>query len=134
MKLNTARLAFGSLVAFGLIALSTPAMAHHSFEAEYDGSKTVTLTGTVTKVDWVNPHAYIFATIKDESGATKEIRFELGPPYALMRGGWKRDTVKIGDKITVENAALAKNPANSWAGALPTTFLVLTDGSKLPMR
>src|ERR1700722_4336341 len=135
MKLNTARLAFGSLVAFGLIALSTPAMAHHSFEAEYDGSKTVTLTGTVTKVDWVNPHAYIFANIKDESGATKEIRFELGPPYALMRGGWKRDTVKIGDKITIEGAALAKDPKNSWAGALPTTFLTPANGGpKLPTR
>lgn len=134
MRLNTARLAFGSLVALGLMALATPAMAHHSFEAEYDGTKIMTFTGIVTKVDWVNPHAYIFANVKDESGATKEIRFELGPPYALMRGGWKRDTVKIGDKITVENAALAKNPANSWAGSMPTTFLVLADGTKLPMR
>ena len=133
MKLNTARLAFGSLVAFGLIALATPAMAHHSFEAEYDGNKTVTLTGTVTKVDWVNPHAYIFITTKDESGADKQLRIELGPPYSLTRQGWKRDTVKIGDKITVENAAPAKDPRNSWAGSLPQTFLVLPTG-KLPMR
>ena len=84
-----------------------------------------------------DPHAYIFATIKDEiRRLPKEIPVRaIGPPYALMRGGWKRDTVKIGDKITVENAALAKNPKpNSWAGALPTTFLVLADGSKLPMR
>ena len=76
------------------------AFAHHSFEAEYDGSKTATLTGIVTKVDWVNPHAYIFINTKDDAGATKEIRFELGPPYALVRGGWKKDTVKIGDRIT----------------------------------
>ena len=112
-----------------------PLLAHHSFEAEYDGSKTTTLTGIVTKVDWVNPHAYIFINTKDESGATKEIRFELGPPYALVRGGWKRDTVKIGDKITVEGAALAKDPRNSWAGALPSTFLFPANGGpKLPTR
>lgn len=123
---------FGMLVAFGLAL--TPAMAHHSFEAEYDGNRTATLTGVVTKVDWVNPHAYIFINMKDESGATKELRIELGPPYALVRGGWKKDTVKIGDTITVEGAALAKNPANSWAGSLPTTFLLRPDGSKLPMR
>jgi Family of unknown function (DUF6152) len=111
------------------------AFAHHSFEAEYDGSKTTTLSGIVTKVDWVNPHAYIFINTKDEAGAVKEIRFELGPPYALVRGGWKRDTVKIGDKVTVEGAALAKDPRNSWAGALPTTFLFpASGGPKLPTR
>jgi hypothetical protein len=122
-----------------LIALTTlavaPALAHHSFEAEYDGSHTTTLSGIVTKVDWVNPHAYIFINTKDDAGAVKEIRFELGPPYALVRGGWKRDTVKIGDKITVEGAALAKDPRNSWAGALPTTFLFpASGGPKLPTR
>jgi Family of unknown function (DUF6152) len=110
------------------------ALAHHSFEAEYDGSKTATLTGIVTKVDWVNPHAYIFINTKDEAGAVKEIRFELGPPYALVRGGWKKDTVKIGDKITLENAATAKDPRNSWVGALPTTFLIPANGAKLPTR
>jgi hypothetical protein len=86
-------------------------------------------------VDWVNPHAYIFINTQDAAGATKEIRFELGPPYALVRGGWKRDTVKIGDKITVEGAALAKDPRNAWAGALPTTFLIPAGSTqKLPTR
>jgi len=115
--------------------LTVPAFAHHSFEAEYDGGKTATLTGIVTKVDCVNPHAYIFINTKDDAGATKEIRFELGPPYALVRGGWKKDTVKIGDKITIEGAALAKDPKNSWVGALPTTFLTTANGGpKLPTR
>jgi len=117
-----------------LLALGMPAMAHHSFEAEYDGSRTVTLTGIVTKVDWVNPHAYIFVTTKDDAGAPKEMRIELGPPYALVRGGWKKDTVKIGDKITVEGAAMAKDPRNNWVGSMPTTFLLLGNGGKLPMR
>ena len=116
-----------------IVVTAALAAAHHSFDAEYDANKTATLTGIVTKVDWVNPHAYIFINTKDEAGATKEIRIELGPPYALVRGGWKRDTVKIGDKITVEGAALAKDGRN-WAGSMPTTQLVLTSGEKLPMR
>jgi hypothetical protein len=117
-----------------ILILASTAFAHHSFEAEYESNKSATVTGIVTKVDWVNPHAYIFFNTKDFGGAQKEIRFELGPPYALVRGGWKKDTVKIGDKITLENAALAKDPSNNWLGALPTTFLVLEDGKKLPTR
>jgi hypothetical protein len=124
---------FSLLLAVGMMTL-TPAMAHHSFEAEYDTNRTANLTGIVTKVDWVNPHAYIFINTKNDAGATKEIRLELGPPYALVRGGWKKDTVKIGDKVTAEGAALAKDPANSRAGSLPTTFMILADGTKLPMR
>jgi hypothetical protein len=128
------RLGSVSMLAFGLALAVAPAVAHHSFEAEYDGNRTATLSGVVTKVDWVNPHAYIFINFKGENGELKDMRLELGPPYALVRGGWKKDTVKIGDKITVEGAALAKDPRNHWAGALPTTFLVLPGGDKLPMR
>jgi Family of unknown function (DUF6152) len=124
-----------SLMGLGLMLLAVkPAAAHHSFEAEYYGDKTTTVTGYVTKVDWVNPHAYIFFNMKDESGATRELRFELGPPYALTRGGWKRDTVKIGDKITIEGAAVAKDPKNAWIGEMQTTRLVLDSGQKLLTR
>jgi hypothetical protein len=107
-----------SLMGLGLLVVAVkPAAAHHSFE-----------------VDWVNPHAYIFFNVKDESGMTKELRFELGPPYALTRGGWKRDTVKIGDKISLEGAAVAKDAKNAWVGAMQTTQLVLASGQKLPTR
>lgn len=124
-----------SVIGLGLMLLAVkPAAAHHSFEAEYDGNRTANLTGFVTKVDWVNPHAYIFFNVKDESGVTRELRFELGPPYALTRGGWKRDTVKIGDKISLEGAAVAKDPKNAWVGAMQTTQLVLASGEKLPTR
>jgi hypothetical protein len=121
----------GSLLALGLM---TPARAHHSFDAEYDGSRLATITGIVTKVDWVNPHAYIFINTKDETGATKSIRAELGPPYSLVRGGWKKDTVKIGDQITIEGAALPKDARNNWVGAILTTQVVTAAGEKLPMR
>ena len=116
------------------LSLAIPAMAHHSFDAEYDGNRIANISGIVTKVDWINPHAYIFINTKDESGAMKSIRVELGPPYALVRGGWKKDTVKIGDTITVEGGALPKDAHLNWLGAVQTTQLVLSSGEKLPMR
>ena len=116
------------------IVIVMPALAHHSFDAEYDGSRTTTITGIVTQVAWQNPHAYIFFNFKDESGATRDMRFELGPPYALVRGGWKKDTVKIGDKITIEGAAMAKDARNHWVGAMQTTSLISYAGEKLPTR
>jgi len=127
-------IATGSLLALAFAALTMkPAVAHHSFDAEYDASKTATLTGFVTKVEWINPHAFISITFKDESGAAKHFTVELGPPYALTRGGWKRDTVKIGDKVTLQDTALAKDGSDR-AGSTQSTFLVLSTGQKLPMR
>ncbi len=117
-----------------LIAAAAPVLAHHSFDAEYWDDKTVTLTGYVTKIDWQNPHAYIYFNTQLPDGSMKEMRFELGPPYALVRGGWKKETVKIGDKITVEGAAVAKDPKNNWVGAMQSTSLITATGQKLPTR
>ncbi|MBZ5575895.1 MAG: hypothetical protein LAP40_04980 [Acidobacteriia bacterium] len=134
MRRNMLGPAVSLLAAFGGMLLSvTPAAAHHSFDAEYDANRTATLTGIVTKVDWTNPHAYIHFTIEDKNGKEQEFAIELGPPYALVRGGWKRDTVKIGDKITVEKAALSKDGSNR-AGATRDTSLLLPSGEKLVMR
>ena len=126
--------AVGPLLAFAMMVLTAPpAAAHHSFDAEYDANRTATLTGIVTKVDWTNPHAYIHFTFEDKNGKEQEFAIELGPPYALVRGGWKRDTVKIGDKITIEKAALSKDGTNR-AGATRDTSLILASGEKLVMR
>jgi len=116
-----------------LLAVAAPALAHHSFDAEYDASKVANISGFVTKVDWQNPHAFVYIDSTDDKGAVKSFRVEMGPPYALVRGGWKKDTVKIGDKVTVEGAALAKDGSNA-AGSMPTTMMVLASGQKLVMR
>jgi hypothetical protein len=110
-----------------------PALAHHSFDAEYDSNKVATIAGFVTKVDWQNPHAFVYIDAAEPSGVVKTFRVEMGPPYALVRGGWKKDTVKIGDKVTVEGAALAKD-GSSAAGSMPTTMMILSTGQKLVMR
>ena len=110
MRLNTIGLITVSSV---LLMTAKPVAAHHSFDAEYDSKKTTTISGYVTKLDWVNPHAFVFIDTKDESGAVKNFKVEMGPPYALVRGGWKRDTVKIGDKVTVQAAALAKDESGA---------------------
>src|ERR1700741_4760920 len=130
MRLSTVCL----FIAFSVMLVAVkPLTAHHSFDAEYDSKKPITVSGIVTKLDWVNPHAFVFIDSKDESGAVKNYKIEMGPPYALVRGGWKRDTVKIGDRVTVEEAALSKD-GSPRAGATQNTKLVLTSGEKLPMR
>jgi len=123
------RLALGLTI----LAAAMPLLAHHSFDAEYDDTKIATLTGIVTKLDWTNPHAFVSISFKDESGATKNFTVEMGPPYALTRGGWKRDTIKIGDKVTLQDTALAKDGSDR-AGSTQNTRLVLANGQKLPMR
>ena len=98
------------LVGAGLLA-SVPAFAHHSFAAEYDRAKPVTLTGSVTKVEWMNPHARFYVDVKDDSGKVTNWEFELGSPNGLMRQGWTRNSLKEGDVVTVEGS-LAKDGSN----------------------
>lgn len=128
----TALRSFVLSVALGLLATAT-LRAHHSFDAEYDSKKPITVTGYVTKLDWINPHAYVYLDVKDDGGQTKNYRIEMGPPYALVRGGWKRDTIKIGDQVTVNGAALAKDGATA-AGSMQTTSMTLATGQKMVMR
>ena len=116
-----------------LFVTSMPATAHHSFAAEYDATKLITITGFVIKLDWVNPHAFLYLDTKDESGVVKSFKIEMGPPYALVRSGWKRDALKIGDRVTVDGAALAKDGSNA-AGSMETTSMILANGQKLGTR
>ena len=103
---------FRSIAAgFSLLALSIPALAHHSFSAEYDAKRPVTVKGVVTKVDWMNPHVYFYVDSEDEKGNVVNWAFEMGPPNGLQRAGWTRNTMKIGDEVVVE-ASLAKDGSN----------------------
>ena len=107
MRLNS----FTLLAVVGAALAAAPVMAHHSFAAEYDSKKPVKITGTITKIDWMNPHVYFFMDVEDESGKVTNWGFEMGPPNLLQRAGWTRNTMKIGDVVVVEGT-LAKDGTN----------------------
>ena len=92
----------------GLLLCTVPMLAHHSFAAEYDSAKPVTLTGTVTNVEWMNPHARFYIDVKDEKGEMNNWELELGSPNGLMRQGWTRNSLKKGDQVTI-TGSLAKD-------------------------
>ncbi len=83
------------------LLLSAPTFAHHSFGAEYDDTKPVTVTGVVTKLDWENPHIHFYLDVKDDSGNIVHWKFEGFPPNMLIRQGWRRETMKEGDTVSV---------------------------------
>jgi hypothetical protein len=101
--------------AVGLMLSTVPARAHHAFAAEYDADKPITLTGTVTKLEWLNPHARIYIDVKDESGKVVNWDCELGPPNGLMRRGWNRNSLKAGHVVTITGFRSKLSPTNANA-------------------
>jgi hypothetical protein len=90
-----------ALGAFASALLSTPAGAHHSFAAEFNADAPIELTGTVTKVEWANPHTFFYIDVSESTGKVDNWALELGSPNGLMRRGWTRNSMKIGDTVTV---------------------------------
>jgi hypothetical protein len=90
-----------ALAALGTVLLSTPAAAHHSFAAEFNADAPIELTGTVTKVEWANPHTFFYIDVSESTGKVDNWALELGSPNGLMRRGWTRNSMKIGDSVTV---------------------------------
>ena len=109
LEVSVTKARFGVLVAaIGVLAAAVSIVAHHSFAAEYDANKPVTLKGTVTKVEWMNPHARFYVDVKDEKGNVVNWNLELASPNVLVRNGWSRKSLNVGDEVTVEGS-LAKD-------------------------
>jgi Family of unknown function (DUF6152) len=119
----------GKLIAFLIsLALSAalPLLAHHSFSAEFDGSKAITLDGVVTKIDWANPHVYFFVDVKDSKGVVSNWAVETTGPNGLIRQGWHRNSLKPGDHVIV--SAYVARDRSKTANAREITF---PDGRKV---
>ena len=114
------------IVAAGFLSTALPLRAHHSFAAEYDEKKPITLTGSVTKLEWMNPHARFYVDVKDDKGKVTNWEFELANLNALIRRGWTRNSLKPGDVITVEGY-LAKD----GSPLVNTKSVTLSDGRKV---
>jgi Family of unknown function (DUF6152) len=103
-----------------------PARAHHSFAAEFDASQPVTLKGVVTRIEWMNPHVWFYINVKDESGTVTRWGLEMGAPHQLQTRGWLRDTMKIGDEVTVQGSLSRDGSKRANARTVTTA-----DGRKL---
>ncbi len=123
----TTRLSIGAAALAAVLALAVPLAAHHSFEAEYDFNKTMKVTGVVTKMEWMNPHAHFYVDVKDASGKVTHWNMELGAIPVLLKQGWRKDSLKPGDTVTVEGF-LPKDGTKSMGNARRVT---LPDGRQV---
>lgn len=105
------------------LSLTESIYAHHGFNAEFDASKAMRWVGTVTKVEWTNPHARFYIDVKDASGTVTNWNFEMGSPLVLRRQGWTRDSLKVGDQVTVDGY-----PAKDGAKMASAKKIILADG------
>ncbi|HXI29447.1 MAG TPA: DUF6152 family protein [Vicinamibacterales bacterium] len=115
-SLHTALIALVTLIAAG----AAPLDAHHSFAAEFDANKPITLKGVVTQIDWANPHVWFYINVKDEDGRMVRWACEMGAPHQLQQRGWLRETMKIGDVVTVMGS-LSRDGAKRANARLVTT-------------
>jgi hypothetical protein len=116
-----------ALITTALLAIALPAFAHHSIVAEFDPNAAITFKGAVKKVEWTNPHIYTSIETKDPDGKTVVYRVEGGPPNALFRQGWRKDTLKVGDVVTVSGIR-AKSASSMNVGQATIT---MADGRRI---
>ena len=116
----------------GLLLAATPTRAHHSFAAEFDANVPVKVTGAITKVEWANPHVWFYLDVKDETGKVSNWAMEMGGVSGLLRRGWRRDSMKVGDVVTVDGfrARNGRDIGNATAVVLTGTGQRLFAGSR----
>ena len=130
-----------AVAVFALVAASAAAWAHHSFAAQYDDKKPVKMTGNVTKVEWTNPHVYLYIDVPQKGGKTANWGFEMGPPHMLQKAGWKKNSLAIGDEVSIEgwqardgsntaNARRVQRPNGEVLGAASSAGQTLTGSSQ----
>jgi len=125
-RLRFVRKAFAVVASIAALLLALPALAHHSFSAEFDGGKLIELKGVVTKIDWANPHVYFYLDVKDEKGNTTNWGCEAASPGSLHRQGWNRDSLKVGDQIIVGGY-----PARDGSKLADARRVTLPDGRRI---
>ncbi len=114
------------IASLALASWAAPVVAHHSFDAQYDRGKTIVMEGTVTRIEWTNPHARFYVDVKDQDGRVTNWNMELGSPNGLRRTGWSRNTLSMGDEVAV-TASLARD-GSKMANARE---VVLAGGKKI---
>ena len=114
-----------------LAAAGLPVAAHHSFAAEFDANDPISIKGAITKMDWVNPHSWIYVDVKNQDGTTTNWRFEMGPPNALLRMGWRKDSIPPGTQVEITGyrAKTGTAVANAKTVKLPDGRELFSGGS-----
>ena len=118
---------FAFVVALAVLAVAPPARAHHSFAAEYDAGRPIRVTGTVTKIEWANPHVWIYVDVADETPSFATWKLEMGSPNGLVSAGWTRHSLKAGDRVTVEGPRARDGSRR----ARPTVIVLADSGRRL---